>query len=199
MTGMKKWLFAMVVMAMMVAAPVKAQIHLGVRGGLNNTKLSVDMKDIKTDSRYGWFIGPTVKLDLPMILGVDISALYNQRKFEVMDETFTQKTIEFPVNLRLLLKMVEGTGLFFTAGPQFGFNIGDDEFEWTHSSSYKNTFQLKKSLFSFNLGAGLMVADLLELAFVYNIGLGKTGELKNLTEKDKPTTKAWMLSAAVFF
>jgi hypothetical protein len=77
-----------------------------------------------------------------------------------------------PVNARLNLGIGSSAGVYVAAGPRFGFNIGDDEYSWKSLDESKanaeNTFQLKKSNFSVNLGAGFYVSKHLEFGFTYN-------------------------------
>ena len=90
------------------------------------------------------------------------------------------------------------------AGPQFTFNVGDDEFKWT-SGGFENTFQLKKSSFSVNLGAGVYLSKHLEIGFAYNIALGSTADAswKAATDavfkSDDTKPKSWQISAAYLF
>ncbi len=200
---MKKVFFTLAVMAIMAVVPASAQsVKFGVKGGINNTKLSLDIDELKAKSKMGWFIGPTLKIDLPILIGFDIAALYDQKKVGIDDESFTQKSIEIPINAKLNIDLAAGTGVFFALGPQFGFNVGKDEFNWKDKHDYQNTFQMKKSNFSINFGAGVKLIDHLEVGFTYNIALGKTGDLENLTAKqikDDPKSKSWNLSAAYYF
>ncbi len=195
---MKRILFPLVVVTLMAVAPVNAQsFRIGVKGGTNNTSLSFDTNVFKSDNRFGWFIGPTIKLGTPVGIGADISALYEQRSYKVDGEGITQKSVVVPVNARLGVS-TGSIGAYVATGPQFGFNVGDSEFSWKDASSYQTTFQLKKSTFSWNLGAGVFV-DRLEVGFTYNIALGKTADLENVKNKDDIKEKTWTLSACYYF
>ena len=93
----------LVAVATMVAVPASAQVQFGLKGGLNVTNMSLNDDILKTENRAGFFIGPTVKFTLPIVgLGVDASALYDQREAEVKgsDEKIKQQAINIPVNLR---------------------------------------------------------------------------------------------------
>ena len=137
-------------------------------------------------------------------LGVDISGLYDQKSTKINGETIKQKSILVPVNARLKLGIGGEAGLYVAAGPQFAFNVGDDEFKWT-SGGFENTFQLKKSSFSVNLGAGVYLSKHLEIGFAYNIALGSTADAswKAATDavfkSDDTKPKSWQISAAYLF
>jgi len=167
--------------------------------------MKFDESVFNTDNKLGWYVGPTLQVSLPIGgLGVDISGFYNQRKYEINGETIKQQSILVPVNARLNLGIGSAGGLYVAAGPQFAFNIGDDEFKWNMENA-ENTFQLKKSAFSVNLGAGLYLSENFEVGFTYNIALGSTADAswKSATDavlhNDDTKPKSWQVSAALFF
>lgn len=204
---MKKFFVLMVVMAVTAVMPASAQgVKFGVKGGLNNTEMKFDESVFDAENRFGWFAGPVIRIDLPITgLGVDIAGLYDQRETKVNDEKIQQKSILVPINARLNLGLGDAAGIYVAAGPQFGFNIGDDEFKWKDKDNYENTFQLKKSSFSVNLGAGVYLSDHFEVGFTYNIAMGKTADasfkdaVKTATTNDETKAKAWTISACYYF
>ena len=204
---MKKFFVLMVVMAVTAVMPASAQgVKFGVKGGLNNTEMKFDESVFDAENRFGWFAGPVIRIDLPITgLGVDIAGLYDQRETKVNDEKIQQKSILVPINARLNLGLGDAAGIYVAAGPQFGFNIGDDEFKWKDKDNYERTFQLKKSSFSVNLGAGLYLSDHFEVGFTYNIAMGKTADatfkdaVKTATTNDETKAKAWTISACYYF
>lgn len=200
-----KRIITLVVLAVAMAASVQAQgIKFGVKGGLDIINMSFDQKVFDTSNKVGWFIGPSVKVALPIAgLGVDIAAFYDQKQSEVNNETIKQKSILVPVNARFNFGLGSTASIYLAAGPQVSFNVGDSEFNWKDKNDYNNTFQLKKSAFSINLGAGVSLLDHLEIGFAYNIGLGKTADatFKQATQdiKDDTAPKSWQISAAYYF
>ena len=207
---MKKIFTVLFVAAVMVAMPAQAQlVKFGVRGGLNVSSMKFNESVFESSNKAGWFIGPTLQVSLPIGgLGADISAFYDQKNLEVNDESVKQKSIVVPVNVRWKFGLGSMAGIYLAAGPQFGFNVGDDYFSWTDMHGYNDTFQMKKSNFSLNLGAGAYITKHVEVGFAYNIGLGKTGEVNALslieggnsnTTKDNTKANTWQISAAYFF
>jgi outer membrane autotransporter protein len=199
--------FALIVLfsAMTLTTSAQSGMKFGFKGGLDVQKLKFDSSVFDTENKAGWFLGPTLQVSLPIGgLGVDISAFYNQKKTKVNDESITQKAILVPVNARLKLGLGSAAGLYVAAGPQLSFNVGDDEFSWT-KNGVENTFQLKKSSFSVNLGAGVYLSKHLEVGFTYNIALGSTADAtwKDTTHavfhEDDSKAKSWQISAAYFF
>ena len=202
---MKK-IYAVIILlaAIVVAQPAQAQVNIGLRGGLNISNMSLNKDVFDVSNRAGFFIGPSLKLGFGSI-GADISALYDQREAKVSDETIKQKNIVIPVNVRFNIGL-GAASVFLAAGPQFGFNIGDKEFKWK-KENVENTFQLKKSNFSVNVGGGVHFGKL-DLGVTYNIAVGKTADVD--TEGAWNTTKdaiknfdaknnAWQVFAAIYF
>ena len=197
---MKKILtIAVLFAALMTAVPAKAEVKFGLKGGLNLTSMSLDANAISKSNQAGFFIGPTVKFTLPIVgLGFDASALYDQRKAEVDDTSIKQQSIQIPINLRYGIGLGSTASIYFFAGPQFGFNVGDKNIV---SSAGEWTF--KSSNVSANVGLGLMLLGHLQISANYNFGLGKTGELTENTVpnqiKENGKLNAWQIGLAYFF
>ena len=201
-----KRLFSLVVLLSAITMAMQAQnVKFGVKGGLDIQDMKFDESVINTENKMGWFIGPTLQVTLPIGgLGVDIAGLYDQKETEVNGVSIKQKSILVPVNARLKLGIGSTAGIYVAAGPQFAFNVGDDEFKW-NKDNVDNTFQLKKSAFSVNLGAGIYFSKHLEIGFAYNIAMGSTADAswKAATDaalhNDDTKPKSWQISAAYYF
>ena len=177
---MKKILTVSIVSALLTVLPAKAQLQFGFKGGINV---------------------PTVKFGLPITgIGIDISGLYEKKTTKVNGKAIDQENIIVPANVRLNLGTV--AGVYLAAGPQFAFNIGDDEFKW-NKDGVENTFQLKKSYLSINLGAGIFFSKHFEVGFVYNIGVSNTGEASWSEARhaisDDTKAKGWSVLGALYF
>lgn len=190
--------------ALISAAPANAQIKFGLKGGLNVTNMSLSSDVIAKSNQTGFFVGPTVKVTLPIVgLGVDAAALYDQREAELGEgsakETLTQKNINIPVNLRYGIGLGSMASVYFAAGPQFGFNVGS-------KNLFDGNFKMKDSNFSVNVGAGVSLVNHVEIGFTYNIACGKTGEMNiwdavsdQVISKKSARMNAWQISAAYYF
>lgn len=207
---MKK-LFTLIVLvaATYFAVPANAQLKFGIKGGLNITDMSLSKDVFETSNRTGFFIGPTIKFTLPIVgLGIDASALYDQREGEVNvtsdDNTIVstrlkQKSINIPINLRYDIGLGSLAAVYIAAGPQFGFNVGDK-----NQSLYKDVaeWRLNTSNFSVNVGAGVMLLSHLQIGANYNIVCGKTGEITVLDGAKsvlRGRSNTWQISAAYYF
>lgn len=197
---MKKF-FAVMLMAVAFAMPSNAQIKFGVQAGLNVSNVSVSDLKGSVDSRAGFFIGPTVKFTLPIVgLGVDASALYDQREGKAGDQTIKAQSIQIPINLRYGFGLGSLAEIFAFAGPQFSFNVGSNKkFE-----DIKQEWTLKSSNLSANVGIGVTVLSHLQAKFNYNFALGKTGEIKPLDAAKEVVNgsakmNCWQISLAYLF
>lgn len=207
---MKK-LFTLIVLAAATyfAVPANAQLKFGIKGGLNITDMSLSNDVFETSNRTGFFIGPTIKFTLPIVgLGLDASALYDQREGEINVEgdnntivttRLKQKAINIPINLRYDIGLGSLAAVYLAAGPQFGFNVGDK-----NQSLYKDVaeWRLNSSTFSVNVGAGVMLLGHLQVGANYNIVCGKTGEITvwDGTESVlRGRSNTWQISAAYYF
>ena len=198
---MKKIFTTIVLMAaMLVAIPAKAGINFGIKGGYNITNFSFSEDVIAKDNQQGFFIGPSLKIGIPVLpIGFEIAALYDQRDAKLEGEKISQKSINIPINVRYELGLGDMAGIYVAAGPQFGFNIGDKKFSFSNANDY----EMKDSNLSLNLGAGIRLVSHLEIGFNYNIALGKTGEFnevdgaKNFVGNGK--ANSGQISAAYYF
>ena len=212
---MKKVLsFIVLAVSLFFANPAQAQIKLGVKGGLNVSNLKLDDDMWTADNKVGFFIGPMVKVTVPVTgLSFDVAALYDQKeaKVKVSDDvvggaynstTVTQKFIDIPVNVRYGFGLSSLANIFLFAGPQWGINVGNKNFKWNKSSSYS----LKKANFSVNVGAGVTLLSHLQASVNYNIECNKSGKMDtgSLDSNGKPLVikgrnNTWQISLGYWF
>ncbi len=195
--------------ALFAAVPSQAQIKFGLKGGYNVTDMSLSSDVIKKSNQTGFFVGPTAKFTLPIVgLGIDAAILYDQReakmenKINAETSTVSEKNINIPINVRYSVGVGSLASVYLAAGPQFGFNVGGKNYNWDDGTNY----ELKKSNFSVNLGAGVSLINHIEIGCTYNIACGKTGELtvKNAASAVENSVKsnrtnAWQVYAAYYF
>ena len=204
--------FIAVALALLTTVPAQAQVKFGLKGGVNVTNMSFSSDVLDASNRAGFFIGPTVKFTLPLVgLGVDASALYDQREGKAKvtknnaelesDNTIKQQQIVIPINLRYGVGLGSAASIFFFAGPQFGFNVGDKKTEVVKNLV---AWETESTNFSLNFGVGVMALNHLQVTANYNLALGKTSELsfKNAyNEAFHPEVKAssWQIGVAYLF
>ena len=212
---MRKFFTAAIVAASMLfaASSAQAQVKFGLKGGLNVTNMSLNSEVFDADNQTGFFIGPTVKFTLPIVgLGIDASALYDQRDAKVkveddgesVESKIKNQSINIPINLRYGVGLGSTASLFLFAGPQFGFNVGDK-----NQSLFEDTaeWRLKSSTFSVNVGLGAMLLSHLQISANYNIACGKSADAslvkaaEALTNagKDKSRNNSWQIALGYWF
>ena len=210
---MKKVLSLMVLAASLLPmSEADAQVKFGVKGGWNLSSLKLNDDMFTSDNKNGFFIGPMMKVSLPLTgLGFDVSALYNQREAKMRyasdvtgsdlsrRTTIKQKTIDVPVNLRYSIGLASMANVYFFGGPQWSINVGDENFKWDSVSSYT----LKKNTLSFNIGAGLTFLQHIQASVNYNIEASKSGkmEIERLDDGDwvKGRNHTWQVSLGYWF
>ena len=199
----------LVAAALMMGVTAKAQVKFGVKGGVNVTSMSFNNSVFDASNRTGFFIGPTVKIQLPLVgLGIDASAHYDQREAKVKVDNYTTnqtlrcQAINVPINLRYGWGLSSLANVFLFAGPQFGFNVGKKNQDLTENTSWS----VKNSNFSVNVGAGFTVLSHLQISANYNIVCGKTSDatLQNVGEQivnkeARSRANAWQIALAYYF
>ncbi|MDR0186349.1 porin family protein [Prevotella brunnea] len=208
----KVFTFALIFASLLFASGIKAQgVKFGVKAGLNVTDFHFSGDVFNKSNQAGGFVGPTVKFSLPLTgLGIDASALYDYRSAKLTDangeeQTVKQQQIALPVNLRYAVGLGNTANLFFFAGPQWGINVGNKDFNWTYGSSYS----LKNSSFSVNTGFGVTLLSHLQISANYNIAMGKTADVSfsnaasstanAIVGKGKSRNNSWQIGLAYFF
>ena len=198
-----------VIVTMTAANNASAQIKFGLKGGVNVTDMSLSSNVFDASNRTGFFVGPTIKVQLPLVgLGIDASALYDQREAKIKvgntttKETLRSQAINVPINLRYGWGLSSLANIFLFAGPQFGFNVGDKD----QKIDEKSTWSVKNSNFSLNFGAGVTLLSHLQLTANYNVVCGKTSDatitegIEQLTNKEvRSRANAWQIALAYYF
>lgn len=213
---MKKiFTIAFLALGLLSTVPASAQsaLKFGLKGGLNVTDMHFDSEVFDKSNQAGWFIGPTIKLTLPIVgLSFDASALYDYKSAKINNETTNeeqkveQQSIDVPINVRYAIGLGSEASVFLFTGPQFGFNVGDKEYKWNDTSSYK----LKNSNFSWNVGLGFTLLKHLQISGNYNIACGSTADLTYLKAaeqvlgqgtglKKKSRNNSWQIALAYYF
>ena len=172
----------MIAVCIGMAMPAQAQLHFGVKGGLNLSKAS--------------FIGPMAEFNIPVVgLGVDASLLFAQRGIKISDggeeATVKQNGLDIPVNLKYNIGLGSLVGLYVAAGPDFYFDFaGNKTIDGVKTDK-------KKAEVGINVGAGVKLLNHLQVGANYNIPLGKTASFEDIEGSYK--TKTWQVSVAYIF
>lgn len=182
--------FIIAVSCMFMAMPAQAQLlKWGVKGGVNMSKLSLSGKakgELRSDNTTGFFIGPMAELTIPIVgLGLDGALMYSQRG----EDDWKQQGLEIPVNLKYTFGLGSLLGIYIAAGPDFFFNFKDIDWDGVDK---------KSTQVGLNLGAGVKLLKHLQIGVNYQIPLGDSFDLKELSNAGAKT-KTWQVSAAYIF
>ena len=188
----------MIAVCIGMAMPAQAQIHFGVKGGLNLSKASFSNvgDNFKKDNFTGFFIGPMAEFNIPIVgLGVDAALLFAQRGIKISDggeeATVKQNGLDIPVNLKYNIGLGSLVGLYVAAGPDFYFDFaGNKTIDGVKTDK-------KKAEVGINVGAGVKLLNHLQVGANYNIPLGKTASFEDIEGSYK--TKTWQVSVAYIF
>ena len=171
---------AVIVAAFTFALPSQAQMKFGIKAGLNvdNVNLKNVNANLDSKNRTGFFAGVTADFTIPLAgLGADIAVLYDNKVIGLEENgaeaNKTLHYIDIPVNVKYTIGLSSLASVYFAAGPQFSWNVGDRNWK---PANINQDWELKKSEFSLNVGAGATVLKHVRIGYNFNIGLGKTAE-----------------------
>ena len=170
------------------ATMASAQAQFGLEGGVGIKKMTFSKDVYKADNYTGFFVGP-----------VDASLQYAMNKAKIAESrTKHMSYLRLPVNLRWDI----GTsliGVYAATGPQWDWLIGNSDLKTL--DGLEATFE--HSIFSWNVGAGLMFAKHMELGASYSIPLSKAGSVRNVYDQVagniKIKNQEWQVRLCYFF
>ena len=187
---MKK-LVGVLMMALLMISPANAQVRLGIKGGMNLSKLTFDKDVVSSNNRAGFFVGPIFYVDLPFLpgFGFDLAAIYDRKgttMTAVIDDQKYEKKgyvqfLDVPIDVNYKISFTRGFAIYGSTGPQFSFNLKQDDFKTIVDQ--RANYKIKDSNFSWNVGFGMEIIRHFRLGYNYNIALGDWAEVKeDLTE-----------------
>lgn len=188
----------MIAVCIAMAMPAQAQLHFGVKGGVNLSKASLSniSGNFKKDNFTGFFIGPMAEFNIPVVgLGVDASLLFAQRGIKLSEGnneyTVKQNGLDIPVNLKYTIGLGSLAGFYLAAGPDFYFDFaGNKTIDGERTDK-------KKAEVGINVGAGFKLLNHLQVGANYNIPLDDTADIEGTNASYK--TKTWQVSVAYIF
>ena len=196
---MRKTIIALSLLLATVSA--SAGIKFGIRGGVNVTNVSI--ADISGISKTGFYLGPTLKLGLPLGFDIDASLLYNQLEADpdiYIDQAdyptgdkgpnIKRKAISIPLNLRKGFGFGDNASIFLFAGPQISWNIGD-------KSITEYNYKWKSADISVNAGVGVMLLKRIEVKANYTFPCSSAGKSEGGEPYDWKL-KGWQIGMAIY-
>lgn len=178
-----------------------AGIKFGIRGGVNVTNVSIS--DFSGISKTGFYLGPTLKVGLPLGFDIDASLLYNQLEADpdiyldpadyptdAKGPNLKRKAISIPLNLRKGFGFGDNASVFLFAGPQISWNIGD-------KSITEYNYKWKSADISVNAGVGVMLLKRIEVKANYTFPCTSAGTAE-APDISSWKLKGWQIGMAVY-
>ena len=124
---MKKRL-TLTILVMSIALAGHAQlVKFGLTAGGNINQMKLDKEVINEENFTGFFVGATIDISLPLPgLSAEGSVLYDRRSVNVLGEDDHIDYIDVPLNAKYSIGLGSLGSIYGATGPQFSFNIGDD-------------------------------------------------------------------------
>ena len=161
---MKKLFFLTAVTTLSLASFSQVKIDIGVKGGLNFSKL--DISNFSTSNKTGYHLGAFSLFKFSK-LGLQPELIFSQQGSQTDLQDWDTKYINIPI----ILKYYFGGGVNLQAGPQFGF-LNKAELE--DGTDIKD--KLKSSDISLGLGLGWDSPIGLKFDARYNVGVSDNSD-----------------------
>ena len=190
-------------LGMFTILPAKAQVKLGIKGGLNISSVHFDSDLLKADNVTGFQIGPVIETTLPLLgVGLDAAILYSQKGLEantgISKSSMKTDYIDVPVNLKWKfgLPILKA---YLAAGPYVGFRVGGDKF-WEVPGSVVSQVKAKSFSAGLNFGAGVELIRHLQVGFNYGLGLTDNYSLEGIdVVEGTGKNRGWSVTATILF
>ena len=170
---MKKTLLVILALVMTLSASAQDTklLNWGVEAGLNFNSLSFDKSVLNSSNRTGFFVGPKLKVNVPLLgFGADVAVLYSLNSARVERGSYSKAEnlsyLEIPLNLRYSFGL-KVLSVYVATGPQFNYCLSG-------MSSISDLFagtvnHMTRSSWGWNVGAGVELFNHLQVGVTYTI------------------------------
>jgi hypothetical protein len=154
---MKKYLLS-IAMLMAVTIAAKAQFNLGIKGGVNFSKINTD--NLKSSTTTGYQAGLFARFGGNLYLQPELYLGSRGGKFETSNNNFNSNVKFTTLNLPVLLggRVVgnDKVNLRVMAGPVYSYNLNKNQgFADNFNGAYADFGDYKKSTLGYQAGAGV--------------------------------------------
>lgn len=198
---MKKLLLLItaVVFATTVSAQSEKLLEWGVEAGVNLNTLSFNKDVLKSSNRTGFFVGPKVKVNVPLLgFGLDGALIYSMNSAAYNDVTNNVEKsesfsyLEVPVNLRYSFGL-KFLSIYLATGPQFNYCLSSEKAIDQFYNIATGGIDYSRATWGWNVGGGVEIANHLQLGVTYTIPISDNGhfewsQLQNLAPNFKQKT-----------
>ena len=179
---MKKLFLAIAIVVCSLATSAQTNMFKwGVEAGMNFNSLSFDKAMFESNNRTGFFVGPKVKVNVPLLgFGADAAITYSMNGVSInnmMGETISKNlsNLEIPLNLRYDFSLLKFLSIYLATGPQYNYCMSSDE---TIKELYGHADgSYSRSNWGWNVGGGVEILDHLQLGVTYTIPISDSGNL----------------------
>ncbi|HRN49573.1 MAG TPA: porin family protein [Niabella sp.] len=163
---------------LMISGAIFAQVHPGIKAGLNATK--IDGKSMAKEFQYYYLVGGFIELEFGKRFGITPEVLFNQASTSLATNVdpgiFNTNQAKAKLNylsIPILADIKLAGPLHLQAGPQYSILLNSDE------SIFKNGENAFKKG-DFSLAAGLKIkASIFRLSARYLVGLDNINQINN--------------------
>lgn len=205
-------ILAILLIAACMATTRAQQFKIGAKGGLTFGEIKWEELESKTDflksdnGRVGWNVGLTMQYIGRSGFGIDLSLLYARTEYGYWDEErgkVSKDMLDMPIHL--VYHIPTGINRKFSpylyTGPDFMFGFGRSSLYygsryWDYRY-YDRYYSRPKSVFSWDVGIGIMLFNHLQIQGGFTFGLSNAYEDNHDTSYGK--SRVWSVSAAVVF
>ena len=153
----------------------------GVEAGMNFNSLSFDKEMFESGNRAGFFVGPKVKVKVPLVgLGLDGALIYSMNSAQIQNEDIVKSKnlsyLEIPLNVRYDFSLLKVLSIYLATGPQYNYCMSSDA---TIADFYGPIDGgISRSTWGWNVGGGVEIMKHLQLGVTYTIPISNSGNLE---------------------
>lgn len=190
---MKKGLIFVFVLSSIAVTHAQVQVALGLKAGVNLSKLNTDDAETNTDNITGFHGGAFALFKLTKI-GIQPEFLFSQQGSKIDDVDLGKEDLKMSyVTIPVMLKFYLAAGFNIQAGPQFGF---------LNSAELKGVSNVEDGLKSSDVSANVGLAWDAPFGLVfdarYNIGLSDINDGSDIDGEIKSGVFQFSLGYKIF-
>ena len=174
-------LIAVALVSMTASAQTNKLFTWGVEAGMNFNSLSFDKEMFESGNRAGFFVGPKVKVKVPLVgLGLDGALIYSMNSAQIQNEDIVKSKnlsyLEIPLNVRYDFSLLKVLSIYLATGPQYNYCMSSDA---TIADFYGPVDGgISRSTWGWNVGGGVELFKHLQLGVTYTIPISNSGNLE---------------------
>lgn len=174
-------LIAVALVSMTASAQTNKLFTWGVEAGMNFNSLSFDKEMFESGNRAGFFVGPKVKVKVPLVgLGLDGALIYSMNSAQIQNEDIVKSEnlsyLEIPLNVRYDFSLLKVLSIYLATGPQYNYCMSSDA---TIADFYGPIDGgISRSTWGWNVGGGVELFKHLQLGVTYTIPISNSGNLE---------------------